>query len=183
MVSQFNIRKAALAIKQGGIIAYPTEAVYGLGCDPYQQTATFKLLELKNRPVEKGLILVGSRLEQFYDFIEPLTSQQQKLIQSNRQTSWIAPACHAPFWLRGKHQSLAIRLSAHPVVMQLCDTLGQALVSTSANRSHKEPARSGLKAHQYFHHELDVIISADTGTLGQPTEIRDLLTHKIIRAN
>lgn len=183
MVSQFNVRKAALAIKQGGIIAYPTEAVYGLGCDPYQQAATLKLLDLKNRPIEKGLILVGSQLSQFYDFIEPLSEQQQKTIQENRHTTWIVPACQAPLWLSGKHDTLAIRLSAHPVVVQLCDCLGQALVSTSANRSNKEPARNSLKAHQYFHDEIDIIINANTGSLGQPTEIRDLLTHKVIRAN
>ena len=183
MVSPFNIRKAALAIKQGGIIAYPTEAVYGLGCDPYQQTAVYQLLALKNRPVEKGLILVASDLEQLTDFIEPLTNEQIQCIQDSCNTSWLVPACNAPDWLRGTHKTLAIRLSSHPVVRQLCHSLDQPLVSTSANPAGKNPAKNSLQSHHYFHNELDIIISSDTGSLKQPTEIRDLLTQQVIRAN
>jgi len=182
-VSSFNIRKAALSIKQGGIIAYPTEAVFGLGCDPYQESSVLQLLALKNRPVEKGLILVVSDLSQLDDFIEPLTDAQQQTITGSENTSWIVPAAHAPYWLRGEHQSLAVRLSSHPIVRQLCDELQQPLVSTSANPAGKNPARNALQCHHYFHQQLDIILRAATGSLQQPTEIRNLLTQEVIRAN
>lgn len=183
MVSLFNIRKAALVVKQGGIIAYPTEAVYGLGCDPYQQDAVYRLLALKDRPIEKGLILVASNLQQLEDFIEPLSEEQTTVILGSKNTSWVVPANNAPKWLRGKHTSLAIRLSSHPMVKALCQTLKQPLVSTSANPSGKRPAKNSLLCHRYFQHELDIIINSDTGSLKQPTEIRDLLSQKIIRSN
>jgi L-threonylcarbamoyladenylate synthase len=183
VLSPFNIRKAALAVKQGGLIAYPTEAVYGLGCDPYQEVAVHRLLVLKKRPIEKGLILVTSHLNQLNDFIEPLSNEQQERIQNNRRTTWLVPASNAPSWLRGKHNTLAIRLSAHPVVQQLCTALNQPLVSTSANPAGRNPAKNSLQCHHYFHQELDIIVNADTGSLEQPTEIRDLLTQRVIRAN
>lgn len=183
MLSPFNIRQAALAVKQGGIIAYPTEAVYGLGCDPYQEAAVHQLLVLKKRPIEKGLILVARHLNQLDDFIEPLSNEQKERIQNNRHTTWLVPASHAPTWLRGKHNTLAVRLSAHPVVQQLCSALDQPIVSTSANPAGRNPAQNSLQCHHYFHQELDIIVNADTGSLEQPTEIRDLLTQRVIRAN
>jgi len=182
VVSPFNIRKAAHSILQGGIIAYPTEAVYGVGCDPYQSASVFRLLELKNRPVEKGLILVGSSLDQFDDFIEPLTSKQKTLIKDNPTTTWLVPAKHAPDWLKGKHNTLAIRLSAHPLIVALCNETGQALVSTSANPAGKNPAKNNLQARQYFR-QLDIILNSETGTLNRPTEIRNLIDQSIIRSN
>ncbi len=183
MVSPFNIRNAALVIKQGGLIAYPTEAVYGLGCDPYQQAAVYQLLALKSRPVEKGLILVVSDLKQLDDFIEPLTNEQIKRIEDSSNTSWLVPACNAPGWLRGSHNTLAIRVSSHPLVKALCKALDQPLVSTSANPGGKQPAKNSLQCHHYFHQELDIIINSNTGSLEQPTEIRDLITQHVIRAN
>lgn len=182
MVSSFNIRKAAHLILQGGIIAYPTEAVYGIGCDPYQPDSVLRLLELKNRPIEKGLILVGSSLEQFDDFIEPLTKEQQSLIKANPTTTWLVPAKHAPVWLRGEHNTLAIRLSTHPMIVALCDETGQALISTSANPAGKNPAKNNLQVRQYFQ-QLDIILNSETGTLNRPTEIRNLIDQSIIRSN
>lgn len=182
MVSSFNIRKAAHLILQGGIIAYPTEAVYGIGCDPYQPDSVLHLLELKNRPIEKGLILVGSSLQQFDDFIEPLTKEQQSLIKDNPTTTWLVPAKHAPVWLRGEHNTLAIRLSTHPLIVALCNETGQALISTSANPAGKKPAKNNLQVRQYFQ-QLDIILNSETGTLNRPTEIRNLIDQSIIRSN
>lgn len=183
MVSSFNIRHAALAIKQGGIIAYPTEAVYGLGCDPYQQAAVIQLLKLKDRPPEKGLILIASKLQQLDDFIDPLNNDQQQKIQNNPHTTWLVPATNAPFWIRGRHNTVAVRLSAHSLVKQLCDAVEQPIVSTSANPAGRIPAKNSLQTHHYFHHELDIIINSNTSGHTKPTEIRDLLTDKIIRSS
>ena len=64
-----RIREAARSVRRGGIIAYPTEAVYGLGCDPLDGAAVYRLLELKQRPVEKGLILIAARFEQLRPYV------------------------------------------------------------------------------------------------------------------
>ena len=183
MVSAFNIRKAAHAIKLGGLIAYPTEAVFGLGCDPYQLNAVLRLLKLKSRAVEKGLILVASQLEQLSDFIEPLTDEHQQKILAYPETTWLVPANNAPFWIRGSHDTVAIRLSAHSLVKELCNTTNQAIVSTSANPAGRKPAINSLQSHRYFHHELDIILSSETGGHNRPTEIRDLITEKVLRSN
>ena len=182
MVSSFNIRLACQHVFTGNIIAYPTEAVFGLGCDPYQQQAVYKILALKNRPVEKGLILVGSQIEQFDDFIEPLSAEQKQKIHDNPSTSWIVPAANAPYWLRGRFSSLAIRLSAHPLVKRLCDHMQQPLVSTSANPAGKTPARNYRQVHHYFHNDVDMILADNIGALDKPTEIRELISNQIVRA-
>ena len=133
--------------------------------------------------MEKGLILVASQLEQLDDFIEPLSSKQQQTIQNNPETTWLVPANNAPYWIRGTHDTVAIRLSAHTLVKQLCNTADQAIVSTSANPAGRIAAKNSLQTHQYFHHQLDIILNSETGGHNRPTEIRDLLTNEVIRPN
>ena len=62
-LSHAQLNQAVTALKQGGILAYPTEAVWGLGCDPFNQQAVLKLLALKQRPMDKGLILIAANVE------------------------------------------------------------------------------------------------------------------------
>ena len=183
MVSPFRIRHSAYVVQQGSLIAYPTESVYGLGCDPLNPYAVIDLLQLKSRPIEKGLIIIGSALKQLETFIDPLNSDQRnKIINTNKVTTWLAPAHNAPYWLTGKHQTLAIRLTTHPVAKQLCDILGHPLVSTSANPAGKTPATTALKTRLYFDEMIEHIIHGNTGPLNKPTEIRDLVTDTIVRA-
>ena len=68
MVNSWRVQQAAQAIRAGAVIAYPTEAVWGLGCDPWDEEAVERLLLLKGRSVDKGLILVADNIRQF-DFL------------------------------------------------------------------------------------------------------------------
>ena len=165
----------------GGVFAYPTEAVFGLGCDPDNQDAVMRLLAIKQRPVSKGLILIASDFAQVAHYLQPLTPAQRKLTAPS-QTTYVYPALtSAPAWLTGDFASLAVRITSHPAARALCNTLQSALVSTSANVSGQVPARSVLEVKQQFDHKIDAILDAEPGKLDNPTVIRDSISGKIIR--
>jgi len=182
-MTPWQLRQAARALRSGSVIAYPTETVYGLGCDPLNPYAVETLLTIKQRPMSKGLILIGATLEQLLPYInvtdEPLL---QKLQASHpRPTTWVVPARPAtPAWLCGHHDSIAVRITSHPLAAQLCAVFGGAIVSSSANPARLPPARSALTVEHYFHDRLEVILHGGTQT-GQPSEIRRLLDDRIIR--
>ncbi len=182
--SHWQISQAARCICGGGIVAYPTEAVFGLGCDPANPYAVIQLLELKQRHVEKGLILVAASIQQLRPWIAPLPRRLSRRLDESwpGPHTWLVPAAvHCPSWLTGDHDTLAVRVSAHPVVQQLCNTVGGAIVSTSANRKGRNPARSRLEIRLRFATGIDYCLPGALGGLKQPTRIRDLQTGRVIR--
>ncbi len=182
--SRWKLQQTAGVIHRGGVIAYPTEAVYGLGCDPLNSIAVSRLLAIKHRPMHKGLILIASRLEQLHAFIAPLDEASLAQLQKTwpGPYTWLLPArTDTPRWLRGEHQSIAVRVTAHPLAAALCEATGHALVSTSANPSSLPPARQALKVRKYFPHQLDAILTGNIGAATSPTSIRDWATKKLIR--
>ena len=178
--------QAVQLVQEGQVIAYPTEAVYGLGCDPMNEQAVAALLALKQRDREKGLIIIGSSLDQFDGFVQQLTSEQ---LQPALETwpgpfTWLLPASQTcPDWVRGAHETIAIRISNHPVCRGLCQLLGGPLVSTSANPWDQAPARTINELEDYFHDGLAGVVRGELGGLDQPTTIRDLVTGQVIRGN
>lgn len=183
-MTPFICRQAARLLHQGGIIGYPTEAVYGLGCDPLNGSAVERLLEIKQRPVEKGLILVAAEFRQLLPFVSELSAAQlQPALDSwPGPFTWLLPARPStPYWLTGKHRSIAVRVSAHPQVRELCLAAGMPLVSTSANRSNQQPARSALEC-RIRCPETDLVLSGAVNRKAAPSQIRDLLSGKTIRA-
>jgi len=184
MTSVWQVQQIAQKIRRGAVIAYPTEAVWGLGCDPFNATAVARLLALKDRPVHKGLILVAADIEQFAWLLEGLTAEQlQQLTESwPGPNTWLVPHYgRVPEWICGAHDSVAIRVSAHPLVAQLCVLTGP-LVSTSANPSSRLPAKSRLRLEQYFHGQLDAVLNGELGQSSKPSTIRDLRTGQVLRS-
>jgi len=166
----------------GAVFAYPTEAVYGLGCDPKNETAVMRLLEIKQRSVGKGLILIASDFSQVEAYLKPLNKDQLVFTRPS-ETTYIYPTkSSTPKWLTGDFESLAVRISKHPLVRELCDTLDSALVSTSANLTGEEPAKTAHEVRRTLDGLIDVIIDGETGDLNKPTEIRDSISGQIIRA-
>jgi L-threonylcarbamoyladenylate synthase len=168
----------------GGVIAYPTEAVFGLGCDPANRNAVQRLLALKNRCWRKGLILVASERRQLEPWLEKICDSWSSQLDESwpGPTTWLIPAARdCPDWLSGEHLTLAVRVSAHPVVRQLCDRLDSAIVSTSANTSGQRPARSVLDIRLRFGSRIDFVLPGSLGGQRQPTEIRDLASGQFIR--
>lgn len=178
--------RAVHALAKGGIIAYPTEAVWGLGCDPFNQDAVDKLLHLKQRPRHKGLILVAADLHQIAPLLVGLTADQRALLKSTwpGPITWLMPDPHhwVPTWVKGDFSSIAVRVSAHPIVRELCRAWGGPIVSTSANRAGKPALRSewALRRHPLL--AVDYLIPGATGNRQKPSEIRDLQTGRIVRA-
>jgi len=170
-------------LQQGGVIAYPTEAVFGLGCDPRNETAVMRLLCLKQRSIDKGLILIAADFSQVANFLLPLNKQQQYYTDPS-DTTWIFPAKDsAPQWITGQFNSIAVRITQHPPVQQLCQSFGSALISTSANLSGQPPAKTSQNVIQQFAQSLDGILDQQVGSLLKPTEIRDSVNGNIIRSS
>jgi len=172
-------------LQQDEVIAYPTEAVFGLGCNPDSEAAVMALLALKQRPVEKGLILIAADYQQLQPYVDEtrLSGEQKAKMFSfwPGPVTWVVPANAAtPRWLTGRFDSLAVRVSDHPLVRQLCEAFGRPLVSTSANLTGLPPCRSAAEVHQQFG-EAFPVLAGDTGGRTNPSEIRDALTGELIR--
>jgi len=183
-MTPWQLRQAVAALRDGGIIAYPTETVYGLGCDPLNPDAIANLLALKHRPIEKGIILIAADVDQLKSFIDVDDPELlNKLAQTTeRPTTWICPArTSTPRWLCGQHNSIAVRISRHPTAQQLCQQFGGAIVSTSANPAGLKPAHTPLSVRHYFNGQLDYIIGGRCNPLAQPSRIVDITSGRLIR--
>ncbi len=180
-----KIQRAADLLAAGEVIAYPTEAVWGLGCSPFNEQAVLRLLALKQRDYEKGMILVASDIEQVEDLIKPLTAEQQTRLRDSwpGPRTWLVPDIEhqIPQWVKGQYSSVAIRVSDHPLVQGLCRAFGGPIVSTSANPQGKIPALHQWQVRRYFGDSLAAITPGVVGKNTKPTEIRDLLTGQLIR--
>jgi L-threonylcarbamoyladenylate synthase len=187
MARTLSIDEAAPLLQRGGLLAYPTEAVWGLGCDPDNEAAVLRLLELKQRPLEKGLILVAAHLDPLRRWLDlpALPPERLALVLASwpGPHTWVMPAAAgAPAWITGGRDSIAVRISAHPVVVALCDAFGGAVVSTSANRSGEPPARTRAELDPVLAGAIDGIATGETGGLAQPTEIRSALDGAVLRS-
>lgn len=178
--------EAAAAIRRGGVIAYPTEAVWGLGCDPLNEAATLRLLSIKQRHADKGLIVVASHLDQLRGFVDlgALACERLEEVLSTwpGPNTWVVPAgTAAPAWVTGAHSGIAVRVSAHATVAALCVACGHALVSTSANLSRQPPASRRDALDPALLLQVDGLVEGETSGLHRPTSIRDAVTGAAFR--
>ncbi len=176
-------RSVSAHLKRGGLIAYPTESCYGLGCDPANRKAVQRILKLKQRPQRKGLILIASHYHQVERYLQPLTPTEQAKLQNDgaQAVTYLLPTLHStPRWLRGEHATLAVRLTAHPFAKQLCRSAGSALVSTSANRSGMRPAKTYAECQRMFGKKVWVL-RGRVGKRKQPSTIRAWADGRIVR--
>ncbi len=180
----WHLRTAVTALAQGGVIACPTEAVWGLSCDPRNERACMALMALKQRDWRKGLILVAADFEQLQPYVELPSNNALKRATATwpGPATWVFPARQeVPLWLSGNQDTIAVRVTAHPVLRALSKRYGSALVSTSANPAGREPARSASEVRLYFKDRLDAILPGQLGGLAKPTTIRDVSSGHILR--
>jgi len=185
VTERFRVDQASRVILYGGIVAYPTEAVYGIGCLPHALDALDRIISIKQRDAGKGLIIVAADISQ----LEPLALLPNGEIGEQLRASWPGPVTWivparsetAP-QLTGGRATLAVRVSAHPLVRRLCRRTGSALVSTSANRSGHRPARSALTVRRALGHDVDFVLAGPLGDSSRPTEIRDAASGRILRS-
>jgi L-threonylcarbamoyladenylate synthase len=173
-------------LRQGGIIGYATEAVFGLGCDPDNGDAVRRLLEIKQRPIEKGLVLIAADFSQLLPYLDlaALPEGRLEVILDSwpGPYTWIIPARpEVPTWLKGRFSSLAVRVTAHRQVHDLCLAFGKPLVSTSANLTGEPPARSEQQLAELMGADLDYILPGQTDGRANPSLIRDGITGAVVR--
>lgn len=182
-----SIENVITPLAAGEVIAYPTEAVFGLGCDPDNEAAVLALLAIKQRPVEKGLILIAANFDQLRPYIDETKISSERLEQIFASwpghVSWVLPASnHAPSWITGKFTTIAVRVSAHPVVQQLCLAFGKPLVSTSANVAGEPAITDYQQLKCTLGKQVAAIVEGPLGGAKQPSQIRDALTGEIFRS-
>lgn len=181
-----ELAEAADILCHGGVIAYPTEAVFALGCDPHDRAAFRRILALKQRPATQGVLLIGADFEHVARYIEMADVPPDVLAQVRASWpgpyTWVFPrSAEVPEWVVGGHEGIALRVTAHPPAAALCRAFGGALVSTSANPHGQPPARELATLTAYFGQALDGVLAAPLGTASRPSLIRDALTGAIIR--
>ncbi len=171
-------------MRRGGVVLYPTEAVWGLGCDPFSERAVDHILTIKRRRRGMGLILVAATIRQFDPFLAGIgPDQREQLAQSwPGPNTWLVPSNgYAPDWITGGKPTLAVRVTAHPLVVALCRAFGGPIVSTSANPHRLPPAKTALKARCYFQGEVDDVLPGRVGNSVRPSVIRNLSTGETVR--
>jgi len=178
-----SIARAADILLGGGVIAYPTEGVFGLGCMPDDPDAVIRLLAIKRRDASKGLILIASRREQLRDWIDADPDELPDP-DPGRPTTWIIPARdNVPGLITGAHTGIAVRLTSNPVAAALCDAAGSAIVSTSANVAGAPVARNLYVLRRRFSGCVDYIVPGDCGPSSGSSEIRDFTTGEALRSH
>jgi L-threonylcarbamoyladenylate synthase len=169
-------------MQAGGVVAYPTEGVYGLGCLPDNVTAVRRILSIKKRDAAMGLILIAAKRAQIEEWAE-LPDDAELSSSLQHPITWIVPAKNdVPFWIRGVHAGIAVRITAHPVARALCESTDSALVSTSANLSGRPPARNIYVLRRMLGHLVDYVVPGDCGPASSHSEIRELHSGRIVRA-
>ena len=175
---------AVATLKQGGVIAYPTEAVFGLGCDPENKSAVEKILHLKQRPVDKGLIVIAGKIDQLYRYIESKTIESfHHVVESwPGPHTWLLPCTNdTPRWLTGQYDTLAVRVTAHITAAGICNAFDGPIVSTSANPADLPPAKITADVLTYFGNNIDLIIDGEVNPQADVSTIRDARTNKQLR--
>lgn len=180
MLISAETKRAARIIRQGGIVAYATEYCFGLGCDPRNHDAVQRLLRLKRRPANKGLILVAADLAQLAPYVNEIP--QPVLATWPGAYTWLlAPRADVPAWITGRHPRIAVRVTAHPPAADLCRATKMAIVSTSANRAGQLPARAYREVVRRFGKSIDYVLPGHVGMAPAPTPIRDSVSGMVVR--
>ncbi|MGP9557859.1 L-threonylcarbamoyladenylate synthase [Psychrobacter sp. AOP7-A1-24] len=196
--------QAAKWLKDGQLLAYPTESVWGIGCDPYDQVAVQRILDIKKRPQAKGMIVVTDSVSRLASLLASLDDTQRQQVIDSWQTddsegelrndqahTWLLPipqqlADTIPTWITGQHQTIAVRVISHPIIRQLCQQVVSKqnpfglLVSTSCNPSGQTPASTFKAAYAYFEDEIGYL-QGDTLGYTLPSQIRDATTGFVVR--
>ena len=180
----WKYRQAARVLRGGGVIAYPTEGMFGLGCDPLDFAAVTRICQLKRRSFAQGVILIAACLEQlewFFATLDEACWARVNYLEPGPIT-WLLPASpNTPSWLTGNHATIAVRVSEHPVVRGLCIAFGGAIVSTSANRAGLMPAVNTMLVYKRFAGEVDAVVGGRVNSALGSSEIRDAVTGKVVR--
>ena len=179
-----QIKSACETVRSGGVVAYPTESCYGLGCHPKNYSAVKKILKLKHRSSNKGLILIAHDISQLSGYFDTLPVELLEKLSASwpSRTTWLVPAARwMPTWIKGSSSKIAVRVPAHKLARELSKQCGHPLISTSANLSGQGSARSAKQVEHIFSSRVDFVIKAPCGREKRASTIIDLLSNQVIR--
>ena len=175
-----ELTRAARIIRNGGIVAYATEYCFGLGCDPMNRSAVLRLLRIKRRRVNQGLILIAADADQLGRYVDNIPTAV-RATWPGAHTWLLEPRADVPVWITGDHSRIAVRVTAHPQAAALCQAAGMAIISTSANRAGGKPVRRFRDAVYRFRGAVDYVLPGRVGRSLAPTPIRDAASGALIR--
>ena len=184
MLNHWHIANASRTLAAGGVIAYPTETVYGLGANPHDDEAIARLLTIKHRSWEKGLILLAANTEQLLPYIQPVSQKKMQQIEATwpGPYTWVFEATsYVPSLVRGKHSTIAVRVTPHPWAHALCEFFDGPIISTSANPSGLPATQNRILVEKWFHGQIDYVLPGTPGPSKKPSEIRDARTGQVLR--
>ena len=184
MTQTDDVYTAARHLTAGGVVAYPTESAFGLGCDPGNEVAVRTLLDIKNRPISKGFILIGSNLDQVLDWLEPIEPRSLARVMASwpGPVTWVFPCKEqVPYYVRGDHQTLAVRMTGHPIAKALCEAFKGPIISTSANFDGQIPATNARTVRLLFGDRIDVLLDGALGGRLNATPIFNAVTGEVVR--
>lgn len=186
-MSPWLINRLGKAVQRGAVFAYPTDTIWGFGCHPLHAPAVHRILDIKKRPISKGLILLASEVSYLEPYLKThLNKQEIERLQTitGQPTTWLVEASDdCPNWLHGQFSTIAVRLTDHPFVQRLCDAIQAPLVSTSANRSGCPTIRNAIQARRQFGTELDFIVAGFSTGGNKASKIKSLASDQIIRTD
>ena len=175
--------EAAELVVAGGVVAHACEGVWGLACDPMNQAAVLRVLQMKRRPANKGLIVIGAAATDFAPELEPLCAEASARIRVSwpGAVTWLVPNVRFPSWIVGDFPTVAVRVPDHEQARQLAMACGHPLVSTSANRAADPPARTAEEVGRIFGDEIDGLLPGAVGERSVPSTIIDAATGQVLR--
>ena len=180
MIPKINTSDASDIIKNGGVVIYPTEGIYGIGCDPYNKHSVEKIFQIKGRDYDKRFILISSQAEFLTNIIDIDIAQDERL-KSKDFVTWIVPANDScPSWLKSD-AGVAVRITQHPVVKDLCNKLGSPIISTSANYANQEYINDISIIEKLFDGKVSCIVNGKLGNKKKPSTVRDIISNELLR--
>ena len=181
-IEDFHLRRAVRLLRRGAVVAHATEGVWGLACDPFDRSAVARILALKGRRPDKGLILIGADADRFGPELESLAAADRHRVEATwpGAVSWILPSRRFPIWISGpSSQEIAVRVPGHPQARALCAGFGGPLVSTSANPSGHPPTANVLRCRRWFQGAVDFVVPGRTSSRQGPSELRTLAGERL----
>jgi L-threonylcarbamoyladenylate synthase len=174
------IRAAGFLMKQGGVVVYPTETVYGLGCVPSDTDASQRVCEIKQR-ADKPLPLICADITAARKIVE-MDSAAEKLAARfwpGPLTIVLPARVKYSMWVNHGASTLGVRVSPHSVASMLAKEAGGVIVSTSANISGGEPAMSASEAMDIFGNKVDIILDGGRSQGGESSTVVDLTGEEV----
>jgi L-threonylcarbamoyladenylate synthase len=181
----FKIRQACHVLKEGKLLVYPTESVFGVGCLANNDDALIHLRSVKGRSSAKGFIVLCASMAQLQNSFPELELDQKaqsRLVEPQKHpTTWLIPFSKPlnPL-LVGNNHSLAVRITQHPVAKVLCESCGP-IVSSSANPAGMAAPKTLLQAKKQLGDTVDFYLNESLGEAKKTSQIIDLRSGEIVR--